>query len=168
MVLRNCNWDSKWGSVGSTSSQQQVCARANFRRLLLRDSPSSPPPRLQKFNFRTALPTSVPTTVYLPESRFCHTSCTMGFQCIFKLVDFLSSGRETPWRHWHGLSVLKSHFKFKTTCKTVVEQLLSKCEKRFVGTHWLQEGLGLSEALCVSHCEACFVCWKEWVSIPKI
>ena len=29
------------------------------------------------------------------------------------------------------------------------KQLLSKSEKRFVGTHWVQEGLGLSEVLCV-------------------
>ncbi len=47
------------------------------------------------------------------------------------------------------LSVLKSHFDL--TCITVLKQLLSKSEKRFVGTHWVQEGLGLSEArvLCV-------------------
>ncbi len=45
------------------------------------------------------------------------------------------------------LSVLKSHF--DSACITVLKQLLSKSEKRFVGTHWLQEGLGLSELLCM-------------------
>jgi len=45
------------------------------------------------------------------------------------------------------LSVLKSHFDL--ACITVSKQLLSKSEKRFVHTHWVQEGLGLSEVLCV-------------------
>ena len=58
-----------------------------------------------------------------------------------------------------GLSDLKSHY--NQACKTVVKQLLSKSEKRFVYTHWVQEGLGLSEALCVSLCEVCFAYWKE-------
>jgi hypothetical protein len=44
-----------------------------------------------------------------------------------------------------NLSVLKSHF--APTCITVLKQLLSKSEKRFVHTHWMQEGLGLSEVL---------------------
>ncbi len=43
------------------------------------------------------------------------------------------------------LSVLKSHF--DSACMTVLKQLLGKSEKRFVGTHWLQEELGLSEEL---------------------
>jgi hypothetical protein len=72
----------------------------NFRRLLLRDSPSSQPTRLPKFNFGTASPTRcTTTTVYLPESRFCHTLCTLGFKRIFNLVDILSSrGPATRWR----------------------------------------------------------------------
>ena len=85
-------------NLEATCFRTEWRARANFRRLILRDSPSSQQPRLPKFNFGTASssPTSVPPTVYLPESRFCHTSCTLGFKCIFKLVDFLSSGMETP------------------------------------------------------------------------
>ena len=43
------------------------------------------------------------------------------------------------------LSVLKSHF--NPASITVLKQLLSKSEKRFVHTHWVQEGLGLSEVL---------------------
>ncbi len=43
------------------------------------------------------------------------------------------------------LSVVKSHF--NRTRSFVIEQLLSKSEKRFVRTHWLQEVLGLSEVL---------------------
>ncbi len=43
------------------------------------------------------------------------------------------------------LSVLKSHF--NRTRSFVLKQLLSKCEKGFVRTHWLQEVLGLSEVL---------------------
>ena len=46
-----------------------------------------------------------------------------------------------------ALSVLKSHF--NPDCIGDCKQLLSKSEKRFVHTHWVQEGLGLSEALCV-------------------
>jgi hypothetical protein len=45
------------------------------------------------------------------------------------------------------LSVLKSHF--APACIGDCKQLLSKSEKRFVHTHWVQEGLGLSEVLCV-------------------
>ncbi len=47
----------------------------------------------------------------------------------------------------YRLSVLQSHF--NSTCITVLKQLLSKSEKRFDGTHWVQEWLGLSEVLCV-------------------
>jgi hypothetical protein len=49
------------------------------------------------------------------------------------------------YRRYNMLSVLKSHF--DSTCITVLKQLLSKSEKRFVGTYWLQERLGLSEVL---------------------
>jgi hypothetical protein len=45
----------------------------------------------------------------------------------------------------HSLSVLKSHF--NRARSFVLKQLLSKSEKRFVRTHWLQEVLGLSEVL---------------------
>ncbi len=48
-------------------------------------------------------------------------------------------------RSEHALSVVKSHF--NRTRSFVIEQLLSKSEKRFVRTHWLQEVLGLSEVL---------------------
>ena len=47
-----------------------------------------------------------------------------------------------------GLSVLKSHF--NPACIGDCKQLLSKSEKRFVHTLWVQEGLGLSEVLCVT------------------
>ncbi len=47
----------------------------------------------------------------------------------------------------HGLSILKSHF--NPTCIGLFKQLLSKSEKRFVRTHWLQEVFGLSEVLWV-------------------
>jgi hypothetical protein len=83
-------------NLGATCFRTEWRARANFRRLLLRDSPSSQPPRLLKFNLGSALPTKCTNYSVLPESRFCHTSCTLGFKCIFKLVDFLSSGMETP------------------------------------------------------------------------
>ncbi len=46
-----------------------------------------------------------------------------------------------------ALSVLKSHF--NPASITVLKQLLSKSEKRLVHTHWVQEGLGLLEVLCV-------------------
>ena len=74
----------------------------------------------------------------------------------------MSSERETPWgcRIPDGvtydvvdtdsdlrLSVLKSHF--NQDCIGDCKQLLSKSEKRFVHTHWVQEGLGLSEVLCM-------------------
>ncbi len=45
------------------------------------------------------------------------------------------------------LSVLKSHFNL--ACIGLFKQLLSKSEKRFVRTHWLQGVLGLSEVLWV-------------------
>ncbi len=48
-------------------------------------------------------------------------------------------------RWWLFLSVLKSHF--ARPCIRLFKQLLSKSEKRFVRTHWLQEVLGLSEVL---------------------
>ncbi len=48
---------------------------------------------------------------------------------------------------WVILSVLKSHF--NRPHSFVLEQLLSKSEKRFVRTHCLQEVLGLSEVLWV-------------------
>ncbi len=98
----------------------------------------------------------VPTTVYCQNPGSAIHLVHWVLNCIFKLVDFLSSGMETPWSH------------FAPTCITVLKQLLSKSEKRFVRTHWLQEGLGLSEALCVNLCEFRFVCWKVWGSIPKI
>ena len=79
-------------------------ARVNFRRLLLQDSPSSQPPSLLKFNFSSALPTSV----LLPESRFWHTSCTLGFKMHFKLVDILGSEMETPCRHGHSVTESRS------------------------------------------------------------
>ncbi len=73
---------------------------AMFRRLPFRDSPSSQPPSLQKVNFGTASLTTWRCTNYsvLPESRFCHTFCTLGLKCIFKFIDIqvLSSGMETP------------------------------------------------------------------------
>ena len=52
------------------------------------------------------------------------------------------------------LSVLKSHF--NPASITVLKQLLSKSEKRFVHTHWLQEGL--SEVLWGSVCEDVGMC----------
>ena len=64
---------------------------------------------------------------------------------------------------WSLISILPASG-IVNSCK----QLLSKSEKWFVHTHWVQEGLVLLEALCVSLCEVCFVYWKEWVSIPKI
>jgi hypothetical protein len=45
------------------------------------------------------------------------------------------------------LSVLKPHF--DSACIGDCKQLLSKSGKTFVHTHWVQEGLGLSEVLCV-------------------
>ncbi len=65
------------------------------------------------------------------------------------------------------MSVLKSHFApasiGDSDCHgkpSKLEQLLSKTwsEKRFVFTHWLQEGLGLSEVLWGTVREDCFVC----------
>ena len=50
---------------------------------------------------------------------------------------------------------LKSHF--NPTCIGLFKQLLSKSEKRFVHAHWLQEGWGLSEAVC-----------EHGVSIPEL
>jgi hypothetical protein len=44
-------------NLGPTCFRTEWRARVNFRRLLLRDSPSSQPPRLPKFNFGTASPT---------------------------------------------------------------------------------------------------------------
>ena len=41
-------------NLGATCFRTEWRARANFRRLLLRDSPSSQPPSLPKFNFGTA------------------------------------------------------------------------------------------------------------------
>ncbi len=112
--------------LGSTCFRTEWRDSTNFRRLLLRDSPSSQPPSLPKFNFKPELGSASPTVYHLQctmqESRFWHTSCTL-------------------------LSVLKSHF--NPASITVLKQLLSKSEKRFVGTHWVQEGLGLSEVLCV-------------------
>ncbi len=95
-ICRLSNWP--FLNLGATCFRIEWQTSTNFRRLLLQDSPSSQPPRLPKFNFSTALPTSVPTTVYLPVSRFCHTFCTLGFKRILKFVDILSSGRETSWQ----------------------------------------------------------------------
>jgi hypothetical protein len=78
----------------------RVQARANFRRLLLRDSPSSQPPKLQKFNFGTASPTRRNNYSVLQKSDFCSTYVhwiLSIFKISFKLVDILSSGRETSW-----------------------------------------------------------------------
>ncbi len=52
-----------------------------------------------------------------------------------------------PLHAGQDLSVVKSHF--KRPHSFVLEQLLSKSEKRFVRTHWLQKVLGLSEVLWV-------------------
>ena len=83
-------------NLGATCFRTEWRARANFRRLLLRDSPSSQPPSLPKFNFGTDLPTRCTNYSVLPESRFWHTSCTLGFKMGFKLVDILGSEMETP------------------------------------------------------------------------
>ncbi len=53
-------WDfrtDRFLNLGATCFRTEWRARANFRRLLLRDSPSSQPPGLPKFNFSTASPT---------------------------------------------------------------------------------------------------------------
>ena len=63
---------------------------------------------------------------------------------------------------------IRSEVSFRSDMHNCFKAVVKQSEKRFVHTHWLQEGLGLSEALCVSLCEVCFVYWKEWVSIPKI
>ncbi len=61
--------------------------------------------RLPKFNFGTASPTRCTNYSVLPESRFCHTFCTLGFKCMFKLLvvdfKFLSSDAAAPLRR-HG------------------------------------------------------------------
>jgi hypothetical protein len=54
--------------LGATCFGTGWRARANFRRLLLRDSPSSQPPRLPKFNFGTALPTRCTNYSVLPNA----------------------------------------------------------------------------------------------------
>ena len=85
-------------NLGATCFRTEWRARANFRRLLLLDSPSSQPPSLhwQKFNFGTDLPTRCTNYSVLPESRFWHTSCTLGFKMGFKLVDIFKLGSEMP------------------------------------------------------------------------
>jgi hypothetical protein len=55
----------------------------------------------------------------------------------------VSSGCAQVTSRADRLSVLKSHF--NPDCIGDCKQLLSKSEKRFVHTHWVQEGLGLSE-----------------------
>ena len=119
------------------------------------------------------------TGVVLPPCPCCSAgwTCQLKIDCwscapsawspwVWSLVLTCCSFCTCPWSDSSALSVLKSHF--NPACIGDCKQLLSKSEKRFVHTHWVQEGLGLSEALCVSLCEVCFVYWKEWVSIPKI
>ncbi len=36
------------------------------------------------------------SVLVLKNAAFCSTFCTLGFECIFKFVDILSSGMETP------------------------------------------------------------------------
>ena len=93
-------------NLGATCFCTEWRARANFRRLLLRDSPSSQLLSLPKFNFGSASPTSV----LLPESRFWHTSCTLGFKMHFKLVDILGSEMETPCTLHEMSKSLHAHY----------------------------------------------------------
>ncbi len=87
------------------------------------------------------------------------------FSLTYKLhIDYIYITYTLHTATYKLLSVLKSHF--DSACMTVSKQLLSKSEKRFVGTHWLQEGLGLSEVLCVR--PVLFVGNWVWVLIPKI
>jgi len=90
------------------------------------------------------------TTSYVRCSTRCRTSHVRCRTCM--TYDIVRDVRHRRWqesRWWrHGdLSVLKSHF--KRACIGLFKQLLSKSEKRFVRTHWLQEVLGLSEVLWV-------------------
>ncbi len=57
-ILNICRFSNgPFLNLGATCFCTEWRASANFRRLLLRDSPSSQPPRLPKINLGTALPT---------------------------------------------------------------------------------------------------------------
>jgi hypothetical protein len=101
-------------NLGATCFRTEWRASATFRRLLLQDSPSSQPPRLPKFNLGTASPTRCTNYSVLQKFDFCSTLVhwiVNKFKSIFKLVDILSSGMETPcqvlcislrWNAWDG------------------------------------------------------------------
>ena len=73
-ILNTCRLSNgPFLNLGATCFRTEWRARANFRRLLLRDSPSSQPPRLPKFNFGTASPTRCTNFSVLQKSDFCST-----------------------------------------------------------------------------------------------
>ncbi len=81
--------------------------------------------------------------------RLLEAKCVIRQILIEYLCDYIPEGIAYVEKHegkrgFGSLSVVKSHF--NRPCSFVLEQLLSKSEKRFVRTHWLQEVLGLSEA----------------------
>ena len=83
-------------TVTATCFRTEWRARANFRRLLLRDSPSSQPPSLPKFNFGNASPTRCTNYSVLQKSDFCYTFVHGVLRWGVKLVDILGSETEMP------------------------------------------------------------------------